>query len=413
MKILIYGINFSPELTGIGKYTGEMAEFLSSKENDVTVVTAPPYYPEWRVKPGFKSYKYSKKYLNGMTIYRCPLYVPNKLNTFKRILHLLSFSISSSIILISKIFTKPDVVIVIAPSFLCAPFGIFFCKITGAKSVIHFQDFEFDAMFSLGMMKKGFLAKLFFLFEKFIIKKFDLVTTISRKMIESLKKKGISKDKIYFFPNWVDIDFIKPEILNKNSKKIFSEETFSKVVLYSGNIGNKQGLEIIIDVAELMQPKENLKFIICGSGANKEKLINYSNQKKLNNIKFMELVSYDELPNLINAADIHLVIQKKGTADAFLPSKLATILGAGGFSIVTAENDSELGILNKENPGVISLVNPEDKDALKDALIQLLNNSDSNFNVNARIYAEKYLNKNQIINSFIKEISILKNTNTV
>ena len=80
---------------------------------------------------------------------------------------------------------------------------------------------------------------------------------------------------------------------------------------------------------------------------------------------------------------------------------------------MTAENDSELGILNKENPGVISLVNPEDKDALKDALIQLLNNSDSNFNVNARIYAEKYLNKNQIINSFIKEISILKNTNTV
>ena len=127
----------------------------------------------------------------------------------------------------------------------------------------------------------------------------------------------------------------------------------------------------------------------------------------------MELVSYDELPNLINAADIHLVIQKKGTADAFLPSKLATILGAGGFSIVTAEDDSELGILNKENPGVISLVNPEDKGALKDALVRLLNNSNSNFNVNARIYAEKYLNKNQIIKSFIKQISILKNTNTV
>ena len=273
MKVLIYGINFSPELTGIGKYTGEMAEFLS-KENDVTVITAPPYYPEWKIKPGFKSYRYSKKYSNSMTVYRCPLYIPNKLNTFKRILHLLSFSISSSVILISKIFTKPDVVIVIAPSFLCAPLGILFCKITRAKSVIHFQDFEFDAMFGLGMMKKGFLTKLFFLFEKFIIKKFDLVTTISRKMIENLKKKGVSENKIYFFPNWVDIDFIKPEVPNKNSKKIFSEDQFSKVVLYSGNIGNKQGLEIVIDVAELMQSREDLKFIICGSGANKEKLIN-------------------------------------------------------------------------------------------------------------------------------------------
>ena len=413
MKILIYGINFHPELTGIGKFTGEMAEHISSKEHEVSVITAQPYYPEWKVKPHYKSYKYSKETINGINVQRCPLYIPSKLNTFKRILHLISFSISSSIILISKIFNKPDVLIVIAPSFLCAPISIIFCKITGTKSVIHFQDFEFDAMFSLGMMKKGQLSKLFFLFEKYVIKKFDLVTTISKKMITKLEKKGIPKCKIHFFPNWVDIDFIKPQKPDADYKNSLTNYPASKIILYSGNIGNKQGLEIIIDVAELMQSRKDLTFLICGSGANKNNLISYSNKKRLKNIKFIDLVPYRKLPKLINAADVHLVIQKSGTVDAFLPSKLTTILGAGGYSIVTAEKESELDILNKENPGVIKLITPENRDLLHNAIIDILDSTNSNSNIQARLYAENFLGKDKIIDNFIKKISILKNTNIV
>lgn len=95
MKILIYGINFSPELTGIGKYTGEMADWFAEQGHDVRVITAPPYYPEWQVHAGFRNGWFSTEQHKNMRVYRCPLYVPAKVSTLKRLLHLASFSFSS------------------------------------------------------------------------------------------------------------------------------------------------------------------------------------------------------------------------------------------------------------------------------------------------------------------------------
>ncbi|MCB1658235.1 MAG: colanic acid biosynthesis glycosyltransferase WcaI, partial [Pseudomonadales bacterium] len=77
MNILIYGINYKPELTGIGKYTGEMAEWLAKQGHNVHVVTAPPYYPAWEISKGYKN-AYSKVLDNKVTVYRCPLYVPKE-----------------------------------------------------------------------------------------------------------------------------------------------------------------------------------------------------------------------------------------------------------------------------------------------------------------------------------------------
>ena len=76
MKILLYGINYSPELTGIGKYSGEMATWLATQGHEVRVVTAPPYYPDWKVWQGFSAWRFYKRQEAGVTVIRCPLYVP-------------------------------------------------------------------------------------------------------------------------------------------------------------------------------------------------------------------------------------------------------------------------------------------------------------------------------------------------
>ena len=94
MKILLYGINFSPELTGIGKYSGEMADWLSSRGNSIKVITAPPYYPEWKIHQNYKNF-FHKVSKENIEVLRCPLYVPSKPNTLKRLVHLITFSISS------------------------------------------------------------------------------------------------------------------------------------------------------------------------------------------------------------------------------------------------------------------------------------------------------------------------------
>ena len=408
MKILVYGINFSPELTGIGKYTGEMCEWLVNDGNEVDVITSPPYYPNWHVEKPYKSYFYKKEKINGLNIYRCPLYVPKSLNTIKRIIHLLSFSISSILVLISRLFSKPDIVIVIAPSFMCSPGGLFFSKLAGAKTVLHVQDFELDAMFGLGMMRRGRFSKIIFWLESFIMKRFDLVSTISRKMMQILEQKNIPKEKIFFLPNWVDIDFIKPKADNNFFNNNLKQNQATKTVLYSGNIGNKQGLEIIIDAAFLMRDQKNIQFVICGNGSYKDNLVDYSTKKDLNNLKFIDLVQYEDLPSLINSATIHLVIQKKDTADAFLPSKLTTILSAGGYAIVSAEKNTELGILNEKFPGIISLVEPENVNELVTSINNLLYSSNGGFNKIARSYAENHLKKDSILSSLkIKLLNLI------
>ena len=94
-RILLVTINYWPELTGIGKYTGEMAEWLSERGFEVKVITAPPYYPAWKVSDGYSSVFYRKEKINGVSVIRCPLWVPGKLSGLKRILHLASFSLTS------------------------------------------------------------------------------------------------------------------------------------------------------------------------------------------------------------------------------------------------------------------------------------------------------------------------------
>ena len=141
LKILIYGLNYFPEKVGIGKYTSEMAEWLKSIKHEVRVITSNPYFPEWNLKDN----NYKKEIIKSVEIYRCSLWVPKNPTTIKRLIHLVSFSITSLPIMIKQIFWKPDIIITIAPSFLSAPNSILTVNLCRNKVInwIHFQDLEF------------------------------------------------------------------------------------------------------------------------------------------------------------------------------------------------------------------------------------------------------------------------------
>jgi colanic acid biosynthesis glycosyl transferase WcaI len=139
---LIYGINYSPELTGIGKYTGEMAAWLSEQGHDVQVVTAPPYYPEWRIGEGYSGRWFRSERLAGVRVLRCPLWVPPQPGGLKRLAHLLSFALSSIPAVLWSLRRRPEVIIVVAPAFFCAPAAWLAASLYGAKCWLHIQDFE-------------------------------------------------------------------------------------------------------------------------------------------------------------------------------------------------------------------------------------------------------------------------------
>ncbi|MNC50569.1 putative glycosyl transferase [compost metagenome] len=175
-----------------------------------------------------------------------------------------------------------------------------------------------------------------------------------------------------------------------------------KIILYSGNIGEKQGLETVIEVAERFAHQPYL-FVIVGQGGGKARLQKLAQDKGLHNVVFHPLQPYNALPALLRLADCHLVIQRRGAADAVLPSKLTNILAVGGNAVITAEPDTELGQLCDAYSGIAVCVEPESVDALADGIERCLQLPVHN--TVACEYAERTLEKNSVLNQFIADIT--------
>ncbi|EFO8483104.1 colanic acid biosynthesis fucosyltransferase WcaI [Salmonella enterica] len=405
MKILVYGINYSPELTGIGKYTGEMVAWMAREGHEVRVITAPPYYPQWKVGERYSAWRYRREE-GEATVWRCPLYVPKQPSTLKRLLHLGSFALSSFFPLMAQRRWKPDRIIGVVPTLFCTPGMRLLATLSGARTVLHIQDYEVDAMLGLGMAgkgKRGSVARLATAFERSALRNVDNVSTISRSMMNKAREKGVAAEKILFFPNWSEVarfqDVNDADVTALRQQLGLPEG--KKIVLYSGNIGEKQGLEKVIDAAERLRDRP-LIFAIVGQGGGKARLENMARERGLPNIKFLPLQPYDALPALLKMGDCHLVVQKRGAADAVLPSKLTNIMAVGGNAVTTAEPHTELGQLCARYPGIAVCVEPESTDALVNGISQALAMPKNN--TTAREYAERTLNKENVLRQFIADI---------
>lgn len=402
MKILLYAINYSPELTGIGKYSGEMARWWAIRGHEVRVVTAPPYYPDWKVWSGYVAHSYRKSREEGVTVTRCPLYVPTDPSVLKRMLHLASFSLSSLPVVVSQLRWKPDLVILLVPTLFCAPQALLVAKLCKAKAVIHIHDYEVDAMFGLGMARGKTIKRMAYWLERKIFKAFDKVSAVSISMLQRAEQKGVPRHKLCFFPNWSEVSRFQGAKRSPTLLEALGVDSSRKVLLYSGTIGAKQGLENVVEAARRMRTRTELVFLIVGDGAGKARLVELAQQYDLKNIVFAPLQSYNVLPELLASADCHLVVQKIGVADAVLPSKLTNILAVGGNAVITADPETNLGMLCTEYAGIAVRVDPESVEALIDGIERAL--AMPGKNTIATGYAQEFLDKDKILTRFLKEV---------
>ena len=397
MKILLYGINYAPEQTGIGKYSGEMGAWLAARGHDVRVITAPPYYPEWKIGAGYSAWSYRTEKMGGVTVFRCPLWVPKKVTGSARIVHLASFALSSLPVAMRNIFWRPDVVFTLEPPFFCAPAAVLTAACSGATSWLHVQDFEVDAALELGVLKLPGLKSLVLWMEKFITRRFRVRSTISKRMMERLEQKAGTSDGNVFFPNWVDVDAIYP--LDRQS--VFRDElglsAETKVAVYSGNMGMKQGLEIVIEAARLLKDRSDLKFIMCGAGAAYETLRKQA--EGLENIIWMPLQPFEKLNDLLNLADLHLLPQRADAADLVMPSKLTGMLASGRPVLATALPGTQVYELVEK---VGKVVPPTNEQAFAEAILELIDapQGSKELGLNARRIAVEELAIGPILQKF-------------
>ena len=400
MKILIYGINFKPELTGIGKYSGEMSDWLSDQNHEIRVITTPPYYPDWSIKAGYSNF-YSVEHEN-YKVYRCPVWVPNKASGIKRVFHLLSFVVSSFPVLLLQYLWRPDVVLMVEPTFLCAPQALLLCRLSGAKSWLHIQDFEFDAAFNLGILTLPFLKNTLMKLEAIITNKFDVVSTISNNMISKLLKKGIDENRIFIFPNWVDVgNYTVEDNLTLEYRRKLNIDDNQIIALYSGNMGQKQGLEILVNVIDSLKNSTKITFVLCGAGVLKTYL-----QKQcanFTNVKFLDLQPKELFPIFIGIADIHLLPQRREASGLVMPSRMTAMLASGKPIVGMAEYGSDVEIILR-HAGICCISNEftDFRNAIK-----LLSENPSlraKLGLNGKLYAYENLDKDKILFSFEKKL---------
>ena len=403
MKILLHGINFAPELTGIGKYTGEMAAWLAARGHVVRVVTAPPYYPDWKVADGYSSPSWRRHAWQGVDVWRCPLWVPVRPGGLKRLLHLASFALSSLPVMLRQVAWRPDVVWVVEPPLFCAPAAWVVARLSGARALLHVQDFEVDAAFDLGLLKGPWLKRLVLGGERWLMQRFDGVSTISARMLARAGSKGVSAQRLALFPNWVDVAAMAAA--NEAGVQAYRAElglpAGAVVALYSGNMGAKQGLELLADVALRTRDTPNIVFVFCGNGSGRDGLM--SRCASLGNVRFLDLQPVDRLGELLGLADVHLLPQRGDAADLVMPSKLTGMLSSGRPVVAGARADTELGKVVSQCGRIV----PPDDAASFAAAVQALAADAAlrrTLGEQARQFAEEHFARDAVLERFERDL---------
>lgn len=400
MKLLIYTTNFWPEIIGSGKYTGEFAEWFTRRGHTVDIIAPPPHYPQWRVADSYRNRWWFTERFRGSRVYRAPLYVPKTPNGSGRILLELSFALTSLPYWLLTLFRRYDAVFAVCPPLQVGIYPYLYSLIRSVPFIFHIQDLQVDIAVRLNMISNSTLVRLLSRVEAFLLTHSTVVSSISEGMKHNILQKGVREKQYFMLPNWVDLDFIRPMSMADSLRKMLGYTDADIIVLYAGNMGEKQGVELVIDAAEHLREQTNIKFLLCGEGVARDRLQQSVAGRQLECVRFLPLQPYEQFPALLATADLHLVVQKKAASDVVMPSKLTSILAAGGASIVTADKNTSLAntIIDDKLGWVIE---PENAFALARQIKESVGGGQiKEYRVNARRYAELFLSKDAILQTF-------------
>lgn len=372
MKIIVWGINYAPEKTGIAPYNAGLCEFLAARGHEVRMLTTFPYYPEWRKRPQDRHRIYASETLNGVRIQRCWHYVPPHPTALKRMVHEASFIATS---LLRALFSESaDLVIVVSPPLLLGTAAWILRLLRGTPYLMHVQDMQPDAAITLGMLKPGLLSRVLYGFERFAYRHAAVVSGITHGMIELFARKGVEPARRLLFPNWAPENTPGQTPPPGTFRRAHANPENAFLAVYSGNLGKKQGLGIILDAARRIETsatapgQREIRLVIAGDGVEKPALEARVAREGLKNVTLLPLLPRSDYLAMLQDADACLVTQQRGSGALFFPSKLLSILPMARPVIASADPGGELEHAIREG-GFGWHVPPGDSEGLANVLL--------------------------------------------
>lgn len=290
---------------------------------------------------------------------------------------------------------------------MCAPAALVASSMCKANAWLHVQDFEVDAAFELGILPAGPLRKIVLAIERQLMRSFDCVSTISPNMLARVIAKGVRSDNAFLFPNWADTNLIYPlDSPSLTLRAEFGIPSDAVVALYSGNMGEKQGLDIVLEAATQLSDNPSIHFVLCGDGAARDRL--QRDFAHLHNVSWLSLQPIERLNELLNLADIHLLPQRAEAADLVMPSKLTGMLASGRPVVATAQQGSQLAEV-VQGRGLI--VEPGDLAAFTEAILRLVQSPEQRIAMGklARTYALDNLSAESILSAMNNKLTAMVN----
>lgn len=339
MRLHIWGINYSPEVTGIAPYNVALCENLVEAGHSVRMITSFCYYPAWKKLPTEQFLLARTDEMDGVTVHRCWHYVPKRVTTLRRIVHELSFVATT--FLRQLILPRPDLIVVVSPPLLLGFAAWLLTKLKRTRFVFHVQDLQPDAAANLGMVRVGGLLRVLRWLERFAYRKAEFVSGITPGMVQSFRDKGVPSQKAIYFPNGIAIPEFRHRPARGAWRKLHGFGNDDFLVVYSGNIGRKQGLEALLAVAaEVRSPA--IRILVCGDGAELDRLKAAATQRNLRNVSFHPLQPEPRYRELLVDANVCVIPQKPGSGHCFFPSKLLPTLAFGCPVLALTEEETEL-----------------------------------------------------------------------
>lgn len=402
MRVIVWGINYAPEFTGIAPHSVALCEYLLEQGQDVEMLTSFAYYPAWQKRPEDRGRLYRTDSINGVPVHRCWHFVPARVSALKRILHEGSFVATSTWRAITL--RRPNVFVIVSPPLLLGAAAWLVGKLKRARFIFHVQDMQPDAAVGLGMLKRSWLTRVLYWLEAFAYHHATRVSGITRGMLEAFRNKGVPEAKLIYFPNAIDLKKSDAAPARGEFRKQhgFGEREF--LAVYAGNLGVKQGLEVLLDTARLLRD-EPVRFLICGDGAQRETLAARAREMQLPNFTMLPLQVGRDYRALLVAADVCFITQQAGAGNSFFPSKLLGLLAESKPVVTVAAPECELARLLREGGFGVNVPpgQPRELAALLAALAKEPQRL-AVYGANGRRYVEQF-EKSRVFDSFLAELA--------